>query len=152
MGGQVDALTVGVAELSFRFVEEPIRKAGFRETGHRVRGLVRALPWSRARGLVAASLLLGLALTTVVATAPSMTETARVLQANAQEAQVPDAPVGIDQSCTTAEGLPPAGSDAAGATSAAGAGPTATSATAGSTGTAGATVVVLDPRMKVCPA
>ena len=87
------ALTVGVAELSFRFVEEPIRKAGFHETGRRVRGWVRALPWSRARGLVAASLLLGLALTTVVATAPSMTETARVLQANAQEAQVPDAPV-----------------------------------------------------------
>ena len=80
-------LTVGIAEASFRFVEEPIRKAGFRETGRRVLAFAAALPLRRARGLVAASLLGALCFTTVVATAPGMTETARVLQANAVAAE-----------------------------------------------------------------
>ncbi len=80
-------LAVGVAELSFRFVEEPIRKLGFHETGRRVLRWARALPLARARGLVASSLLLALCFSTVVATAPAMTETARVLLANAEAAE-----------------------------------------------------------------
>lgn len=106
------ALTAGIAELSFRFVEEPLRKAGFRESGRRVLRWVRGLPVGRARGAVAGSLLLGLCFSTVVATAPSMTETARVLMANAEAAELTPAEVVVEEPMLPAAEVEPAASGA----------------------------------------
>ena len=107
------ALTVGVAELSFRFVEEPIRKAGFRATGRALLAAVRDLPGPRARGLVSAVLLSALFFGTVVATAPSMTETARVLHENAAAAESGPSGGALAQAPVVEAGIAPVSGSAA---------------------------------------
>lgn len=64
--------TVVIAELSYRFVETPVRRHGFRECTARVFGAFRAV---KVIPIAAAVLLLGCATTTAVAvsTAPQMT-------------------------------------------------------------------------------
>jgi len=76
-------LTGAIAEASYRFVETPVRKAGFRATGRRVLGRLRGLTLPRQRVAVASALVVALAFAAVVATAPTESATARVLRENA---------------------------------------------------------------------
>jgi hypothetical protein len=75
-------VTLALADLTFRFVETPFRTLGFLGVGRRIGGLLTGLT-ARGRRVVAGVatvLLIGTAV--VVATAPDMTETARMLAAN----------------------------------------------------------------------
>ncbi|HET7399255.1 MAG TPA: acyltransferase family protein [Intrasporangium sp.] len=88
-------VTVALADLTFRFVETPFRRLGFRGVARAVGGLL--LGSSRRTRQVAASGLLVVAATLAVIlwTAPRQSETAALLEANAARAAgatVPSAP------------------------------------------------------------
>lgn len=89
------AVTLAVAEVSFRVVEEPIRTRGFRATGRHVGAVLRSLPLPRARGAVVTLALTAVIFCGTVVSAPSMSETAHVLVQNADAAE--PSPVGPSQ-------------------------------------------------------
>jgi peptidoglycan/LPS O-acetylase OafA/YrhL len=114
-------VTVALADLTHRFVETPFRRLGFRGVGRLV--VDRTVRWSvgMRRAFVAATTIVGVVMAVVVVTAPSQSETARMLEANAARAAAGsvDAPA---PTSTTRAVLPGAGS--AGRTADATTGPT----------------------------
>ena len=80
----VAVLVTGLAaEASYRFVETPVRVAGFRATGRRVLGTLRALPPRPQRAALGAGVLALVCLAATIATAPAESTTARLLKENA---------------------------------------------------------------------
>jgi peptidoglycan/LPS O-acetylase OafA/YrhL len=79
-------VTVALADLTHRFVETPFRRRGFRGVGRLV--VDRTVRWSVGvrRAIVAATAVVGVVMAVVVVTAPSQSETARMLEANAARA------------------------------------------------------------------
>jgi len=74
-------LTLALAELSHRFVEQPVRRYGFRGVWTRLRGRLSSTParrWSAVAALTAAVLALG-GTTAAVAAAPPMTSSEAVV-------------------------------------------------------------------------
>ncbi|KRE38514.1 lipopolysaccharide modification acyltransferase [Janibacter sp. Soil728] len=83
-------VTLAVADLSFRFVETPVRRLGFRKTGRRILGAFALLHSVRTRrivlgGAVTAALVLGV----VLVTAPDTTTTQRTIEQNQARAAAP---------------------------------------------------------------
>ncbi len=76
-------LTGLVAEASYRFVETPIRVAGFRATGRRALAALHGLSPRRQRAAVGSGVLALACLAATIATAPAESATARLLQQNA---------------------------------------------------------------------
>ena len=100
VGLAVLALTVACAEASFRFVETPIRRDGFRATARRVRDRALGEPQARATALAACiALLAALAGTgAAIAAAPSASQAQSVVQAGAlaiQQAQAAPSPAPV---------------------------------------------------------
>jgi peptidoglycan/LPS O-acetylase OafA/YrhL len=79
-------VTVALADLTHRFVEAPFRRLGFRGVGRLV--VDRTVRWSvgMRRAIVAATAIVGIVMAGVIVTAPSQSETARMLEANAARA------------------------------------------------------------------
>lgn len=108
-------VTLALADLSYRFVEAPIRVWGFRSVGMMVvRGLFS--PFTRVPRVVtgAAAVLLALA-AVVVATAPNRTETEQLLDQNSPYAAGSPAvsPTGASRGATAGAGRPSAGATSA---------------------------------------
>ena len=83
-------VTLALADLSFRFVETPVRRLGFREAGRRVLRTFTLLRSVRARrivlgGVVASALVLGI----VMVTAPDTSTTQRTIEDNQARAAAP---------------------------------------------------------------
>lgn len=83
-------VTLALADLSFRFVETPVRRLGFRETGRRILRSFALLRSVRARrivlgGVVASALVLGI----VMVTAPDTSTTQRTIEDNQARAAAP---------------------------------------------------------------
>ncbi|HWS58105.1 MAG TPA: acyltransferase, partial [Actinotalea sp.] len=105
------ALTLALAAASFRLVEEPVRRLGFRESARRIQAAL-AVPWRVARGprLVAGLAVVLVATTAVaVATAPDQSATERAIEAG-------EAALAADGAAVAAEALgadfsAPAGED-----------------------------------------
>ncbi|MEI2777559.1 MAG: acyltransferase family protein [Tetrasphaera sp.] len=79
-------VTLAIADLSYRFVETPIRRDGFRAVARRVRD---AAPLGRVRPatvVVAGLAIWAVAVAAVAATAPAQTSTQRMIDANATAA------------------------------------------------------------------
>ena len=72
-----------VADASFRFVEEPVRKLGFRASAQRLGEHLLTLPRRARLSIAGGSALLVAALVLVLVTAPAESSTARMLAANA---------------------------------------------------------------------
>ncbi|WP_435203428.1 acyltransferase family protein [Janibacter sp. GS2] len=84
-------VTLALADLSFRFVETPVRRLGFRETGRRVARTLR-MRSARNRKIVAGTVLaLASALVLVMLTAPETTRTQRTIENNQARAASPRA-------------------------------------------------------------
>ncbi len=79
-------VTVALADLTYRLVETPFRRHGFRGVGRRVGAALLQSP-RRARQVVAGTAATAaIALTVILLTAPEQSETARLLEANAARA------------------------------------------------------------------
>jgi peptidoglycan/LPS O-acetylase OafA/YrhL len=79
-------VTIALADLTFRLVETPFRRLGFRGVARRVGSALLRSP-RRARQVVSATVATGaLALTVILLTAPDQSETAQMLEANASRA------------------------------------------------------------------
>lgn len=85
------ALTLAVAEVSYRFVELPVRRDGLRASAARLVDRVQHLPTRPRRAVQVVAAVLALAFVAVVVTAPSQSRTADGLQANAQAAAAGEA-------------------------------------------------------------
>ena len=80
-------VTVALADLTYRFIETPFRRHGFRGVARRVGAALLHAP-RRARQVVSATAATaGVSLAIVLLTAPDQSETARMLEANAHAAQ-----------------------------------------------------------------
>nr|WP_257910136.1 acyltransferase [Janibacter limosus] len=76
-------VTLAVADLSFRFVETPVRRLGFRETGRRILGAFALLRSVRTRRIVLGGVVAGAPVPGVVlVTAPDTTTTQRTIEQN----------------------------------------------------------------------
>ena len=83
-------VTLALADLSYRFVETPVRRLGFRESGRRVLGAFAHLRSVRVRRVVGgAAVAAALVLTVVLVTAPDRTSTQRTIEANQAKAAAP---------------------------------------------------------------
>jgi peptidoglycan/LPS O-acetylase OafA/YrhL len=76
-------LTGLIAEASYRYVETPVRRFGFRETGRRVLAWARGLSAVRLRVVAALALVVALCFAATLVTAPTESATARILRENA---------------------------------------------------------------------
>ncbi|MGL5818662.1 MAG: acyltransferase family protein [Phycicoccus sp.] len=103
-------ITLAAADLSYRFVELPVRRHGFVGAMARTARRLRALGITGARGVVAAVVVLALGVVTVLLTAPDRSSTEELI--SAQEARLVATPEPIAPSRTG----PPAGRDRAAAT------------------------------------
>ncbi len=84
-------VTLAIADLSFRFIETPVRRHGFRETGRRVAGTLR-MRSTQSRVIVGATALVVTAvLALVLVTAPDTTTTQDTIEANEKRASAPRA-------------------------------------------------------------
>ena len=84
-------VTLAVADLSFRFVETPVRRRGFREIGRRI-GTVLRMRSPRSRQVVAgASAAVAAVLALVMVTAPDTTRTQQTIAENEDRATSPRA-------------------------------------------------------------
>jgi len=101
-------VTVALADLSYRFVEAPIRVWGFRECGRMVWGAVRFSASWVPRVAVAASVLLVATSLVVVATAPTRSDTEQLIADNAAAAAAAPAPAPAPSATPT----PPPGTPA----------------------------------------
>lgn len=80
--GLAVAITLGLAEASFRYVEMPIRRNGFRATARTIRHRVLSLPRGRRRATLAVVAVLCGAFVVTVVTAPTTSSTAQELKRN----------------------------------------------------------------------
>jgi peptidoglycan/LPS O-acetylase OafA/YrhL len=79
-------VTIALADLTYRWVETPFRRHGFRGVARRIGEALLHSP-RRARQVVAATTATAaVALTVILITAPEQSETARILEANAARA------------------------------------------------------------------
>jgi peptidoglycan/LPS O-acetylase OafA/YrhL len=80
-------VTVALADLTFRLVETPFRRRGFKGVAGRI--FDRTVSWSvgARRATVATVTAAGLVMALVIVTAPEQSETARMLEANAARAE-----------------------------------------------------------------
>jgi peptidoglycan/LPS O-acetylase OafA/YrhL len=100
-------VTIALADLSYRFVEAPIRVWGFRECGRMVWGAVRFGTSWVPRVAVGAAVALVLASLVVVVTAPTRSDTEQVIAENAAEQTAVPAPApGPSAAPTPAAGSP----------------------------------------------
>lgn len=83
-------VTVAIADLSFRFIETPVRRHGFRGTARRALHTIRYAGTRTARAVWASVLVLAIVLTVVMLTAPTRTRVQQMLDANAADASVSD--------------------------------------------------------------
>lgn len=83
------ALTLGIAQISYRYVETPVRRHGFRAVGTALFARVRRVSGRRAWFVRTAPVALILVWVLVVLTAPTNTSTARMLSANAAALSTP---------------------------------------------------------------
>ncbi len=141
-------VTLALADLSYRFVEAPVRVWGFRGVGGMVARTLLS-PFSRVPRVVAGTAVVLLALAAVVViTAPDRTQTERLLDQNStyaggSPAVSPAGHAGAPGALTSRVGLPSA--------SATGAGPSATSAPPAATTTAGTTAKAVSWAMPAGP-
>jgi peptidoglycan/LPS O-acetylase OafA/YrhL len=98
-------VTIALADLSYRFVEAPIRVWGFRECGRMAWGAIRFSSSWGPRAVAAAAVVLVAAAAVVVATAPSRSDTEQVIAENAPD-QAPVAPAPTPSATTTAPAGP----------------------------------------------
>jgi hypothetical protein len=82
-------VTLALADLTFRLVESPFRARGFTGVTVMLRSRIAGLGPRAKQGLAAAAAVLVVTTALVVATAPDMSETARMLAANEADAQAP---------------------------------------------------------------
>ncbi|GAA8844231.1 acyltransferase family protein [Helicobacter pylori] len=83
-------VTLALADLSFRFVETPVRRLGFREAGRRIVGAFAHLRSVRTRRVVLGTgVVAALVLTLVLVTAPDRTSTQQTIEANQAKAAAP---------------------------------------------------------------
>lgn len=87
-------VTVALADLSYRFVETPVRRYGFTGAGRRLRQRLDRLPRRGGRVVVAVGSALALTTAAVVATAPDQSSTAAMLRTNEAAAAGPTALAG----------------------------------------------------------
>ncbi|WP_347351776.1 acyltransferase family protein [Intrasporangium sp.] len=110
-------VTVALADLTHRLVETPFRRLGFTGVGRLV--LDRTVGWSvgSRRVLVGTAAVTGVVMATVVLTAPTRSETARMLEANAARAAglvtTPTTPVADPSAAVPSGGPAPVGSTGA---------------------------------------
>src|SRR5690606_17968105 len=79
-------VTIALADLTYRWVETPFRRHGFRGVARRIGDALLHSP-RRARQVVAATTATAaVTLTVILLTAPEQSETARMLEANAARA------------------------------------------------------------------
>ena len=84
-------VTLALADLSFRFVETPVRRHGFRGTARRVGGVLR-MRSARSRKIVAGTAMAVVALLTlVIVTAPDTSTTQQAIEDNEARAAAPRA-------------------------------------------------------------
>jgi hypothetical protein len=86
-------VTFVIADLSYRFVETPVRRHGFAGTARLVTGRLRRVGPRGARVVWSVALVLAVALVAVLLTAPERTSTEALIAANERElssAQLPD--------------------------------------------------------------
>jgi peptidoglycan/LPS O-acetylase OafA/YrhL len=86
-------VTFVIADLSYRFVETPVRRHGFAGTARLVTGRLRRVGPRGARVVWSVALVLAVALVAVLLTAPERTSTEDLIAANERElssAQLPD--------------------------------------------------------------
>ncbi|WP_147061654.1 acyltransferase family protein [Knoellia locipacati] len=81
-------VTVAVADLSYRFIETPVRRRGFRGTARHALHTIRYAGTRTARIVWAGVAVLAIALTAVLLTAPTRTRVEQLLDANAAAARV----------------------------------------------------------------
>lgn len=81
-------VTVAVADLSYRFIETPVRRRGFRGTARHALHTIRYAGTRTARVVWASIAVLAVALTAVLLTAPTRTRVEQILDANAAAARV----------------------------------------------------------------
>ncbi|KGN36723.1 acyltransferase family protein [Knoellia subterranea] len=79
-------VTAAIADLSYRFIETPVRRRGFRGTGRHILHVIRWSGTRTARAVWASVAVLAIALTAVMVTAPSRTRVQELLDANAAAA------------------------------------------------------------------
>jgi hypothetical protein len=75
-------MTLVIADLSYRFIETPVRRHGFRGTAGRALARLRAMGTRGARVLWGLALVLALVVTVVLVTAPERTATEELITAN----------------------------------------------------------------------
>jgi peptidoglycan/LPS O-acetylase OafA/YrhL len=80
-------VTLALADLTFRLVESPFRARGFKGVTAMVHGRIRVLGRRSKQGLAAGFAVLVVTTVVVLATAPDMSETARMLAANEAAAE-----------------------------------------------------------------
>ena len=80
------AVTVAVADLSYRLIETPVRTHGFRGSAQRLLHTIRYSGTRTARAVWASVAVLAIVLTVVLVTAPTRTRVEQLLEANASAA------------------------------------------------------------------
>ncbi|GAB3058152.1 hypothetical protein GCM10027053_19920 [Intrasporangium mesophilum] len=86
-------VTLALADLTFRLVESPFRTRGFRGVAAMGRTRIGGLGRRAKQAVAVGAAVLAVTTAVVLATAPDMSETARMLAANEADAQ-PDSPAG----------------------------------------------------------
>ncbi|MGL5930549.1 MAG: acyltransferase family protein, partial [Dermatophilaceae bacterium] len=94
--GWAVVITLAAADLSYRFVELPVRRHGFTGAAARTAHRLRTLGSTGARGVVAAVVVLALGVVTVLLTAPDRSSTEELI--SAQEARLVATPEPIGPS------------------------------------------------------
>ena len=95
-------VTVAVADLSYRFIETPVRRRGFLGTARHALHTVRYAGTRTARIVWGSVAVLVIALTTVLLTAPDRTGVEQLLDANAAAARVAPTPAASASSTSLA--------------------------------------------------
>ncbi|MGW5238759.1 acyltransferase family protein [Monashia sp. NPDC004114] len=105
-------VTLALADLTFRLVESPFRSRGFRGVTSMVRTRIGGLGRRAKQGVAVGAAVLAVTTAVVLATAPDMSETARMLAANEADAQ-PDSSAGSTTAATRAGTAPSTSPNAA---------------------------------------
>ncbi|KGN31854.1 acyltransferase [Knoellia sinensis KCTC 19936] len=79
-------VTAAIADLSYRFIESPVRERGFRGSARHALHTIRYAGTRTARAVWASVVVLAITLTIVMLTAPTRTRVEQLLDANAAEA------------------------------------------------------------------
>lgn len=81
-------VTAAIADLSYRFIETPVRRRGFRGSARHLLHTIRYAGTRTARAVWASAAVLAIVLTAVLVTAPTRTRVEQLLDANASAATV----------------------------------------------------------------